>query len=355
MTQFLNADESRSELRWNPLTRNYTIIAPSRGKRPGSFIINEEIDAHLPHSEVCAFCTGNEEYTPPAILTLNKNNSDDWFVRVVPNKYPVLRIEGDLHRNSAGLYDVVSGIGAHEVVIESPNCSRQLADLEISEIELTLKAWKIRLADLKRDDRFRSIMIFKNHGSLAGATMKHSHSQIVALPERPYHLQTILNSAREHYSRKERCIFCDIVEFESNAQERIVFEDNYFTLLCPFASSFPFEMNLIPKKHLHDFSEIPDNELYACAHALRDAFIRLNKTLNYPAYNLVLMTSPPPRKKLNRPDYWGSIREDFHWHFMITPRIARSAGFEWGSGVQINPVTPEEAASFLRAIVIQPE
>lgn len=342
-----------SELRWNPLTRNYSIIAPARGKRPGSFIHEPPTATPQEQGEVCPFCLGNEQHTPPEILRINKPGDNNWFTRVVPNKYPVLRIEGSLKRSSVGMYDVISGIGAHEVVIETPDCKTQFADLKPSEIELILKAWQMRCNDLLKDERFRAILLFKNHGVLAGATMHHSHSQILALPERPMTLHTLLNVARDHYASKERCIFCDIMEFEKKADERIVYEDDYFFVFCPFASASPFEIQIMPKKHAHDFCKVPEQELYAVAHILRDILERLNRTLNNPAYNLILITAPPPRKKLNRPDYWGSIHKDFHWHFMLTPRISRNAGFEWGSGCQINPVAPEDAAMHLKNITVK--
>lgn len=344
-------NNKNSELRWDPLTRKWVIIAPARGRRPNSFIIPEPEKSPAEKGEVCPFNHGNEHMTPPSLAQVPDPSGEyPWLVRVVPNKYPVLKVEGSLERWSEGLYDVISGIGAHEVVIETPDCSLQFADLSAPTISEILKIYRLRINDLKKDTRFRYIMVFKNHGTNAGATLYHSHSQIIALPERPAIMQTILAVSREHYNRKERCIFCDIMHFELKVGSRVIYADEHFIAFCPFASSLPFEIMIMPRRHSHDYSRSSDRELYSFALVLKDVLGRLNKALRNPPYNFVIHTAPPKREKLNRPDYWDSIEEDYHWYLTITPRITRIAGFEWGSGYYINPVPPEDAALHLNRV-----
>ncbi len=342
-----------SEMRWDPVGRTWTIIAPERGRRPGSFISLDEKRDELMSDEDSPFSYLNENATPPAILKIpDPEGKYPWKIKVVPNKYPVLRVEGNLERSGEGLYDRVSGIGAHEVIIEHPTAQVQFTELKVSELCEVLKVYRQRILDLKQDSRFRYILVFKNHGRLAGATMAHSHSQVVAMPERPLAIQTILNSAREHFNRKERCLFCDIIHHERDMGVRIVYEDENFVVICPYASQHPFELLIMPKQHSFAYENQDDRLLYSLAMVLRDVMTRLNRALRQPAFNLVIMTAPPLVSKLTRPDYWSSIEQDFHWHIKITPRITYQAGFEWGSGMFINPVAPEEAAAHLKSITI---
>ena len=324
------------------------IVAPERGLKPADF--GREIRPALQRN--CPLCAGNERHTAHEILALRDHGTPvdgpGWRVRVVPNKFPVLRVEGSLERWGRGLYDQESGIGAHEVIIETPHHDRTLADLRVEEIRDVLWVFRARLQDLQRDLRFRYHMLFKNHGVEAGAQLDHPHSQIIAVPEIPPQIATELASARDYFRRKERCLLCDIVRQELEDRERVVLDAARFVAFTPFASALPFEIAIYPRFHSHDHTSLSDEDLLHLASAIKDVLSRLRATLDAPPYNLVLHGAPPAHPRPGRPGIWDSLRFDWHWHIEIVPRITRMAGFELGSGFHINPVVPEEAAKFLR-------
>lgn len=340
-----------SELRWDPLKQHWVIIAADRGRRPRDF------QAEAAPAEVmsCPFCYGNEDKTAGEIYVVRPvgaPNTPGWKVRVIPNKYPALRIEGELNSRAHGLYDVMNGIGAHEVIIETPDHNRGLAELSPAEIAEVLRAWRARFLDLRRDVRFRYLVLFKNHGVRAGATLSHSHSQLIAVPLIPPVAATELRIAREHFENKERCIFCDLIDFELHSGDRVVREFGNYVILTPYASSLPFELRLYPKRHAHDFALLGDGDLDELAVAMKDMLGRLKSVLRDPPYNFILHTAPPRQPRLGKPDYWSSIEYDYHWHIELVPRLTPIAGFEWGTGFYINPTSPEDAAAFLREAAV---
>ncbi len=336
-----------SELRWDPLKLHWVIIAVERGRRPQDFHTEEEFTGMT----ACPFCYGNEDKTPPEIFAIRPSgpaNAANWRVRVIPNKYPALRVEGELNSRGYGLYDVMNGIGAHEIIIETPDHSRGMADLSTLEISDVLKAYRARYLDLRKDFRFRSMIIFKNHGKRAGASLYHSHSQLIAVPLMPPVASTELKVAKDYFRAKERCIFCDIIDFELRSGERIVKEFQNFVTIAPYASSSPFELRLFPKVHNHDFALMNDAQLAELAIALKDMLLRVKNVLKDAAYNFVLHTAPPQHPRPGKPEQWGSLQYDFHWHIELVPRLTQVAGFEWGTGFYINPTSPEDAAQFMR-------
>jgi len=338
-----------SELRWDPLKRHWVIIAADRGRRPNDFLTADPPPTPMTS---CPFCYGNEDKAPHEIFAIRPSgppDSPNWRVRVIPNKYPVLRVEGDLKSWGHGLYDVMNGIGAHEIIIETPDHAKGMADLSPEEITEVLKAYRFRILDLRRDLRFRYMVLFKNHGLRAGATLSHSHSQLIAVPLVPPVTVTELKVCRDFFDQKGRCIFCDIIEFELHAGDRIVKDFPGYVIFAPFASCLPFELRLFPKRHSHDFALLDDIELGELAVAMKDMLVRLKEVLNDPAYNFILHSSPSLMPRPGKPDFWSSIEYDYHWHIELVPRITPIAGFEWGSGFHINPTPPEEAAAFLRA------
>lgn len=338
-----------SELRHDPISKRWVIIAKERSRRPEDFLSPIE-----PHHEpkFCPFCPGSEDKTPPEIAALRPPgggaNGPGWSVRVIPNKYPALSIEGDLERKGEGLYDRLHGIGAHEVIIESPSHLLHLGDMEAAHLESVLRVCQDRMRDLHRDPRFKYVLLFKNHGAAAGATLPHPHLQLIATPITPRAISVELESAREHFHLKERCLFCDILSQEIAAKERIVSLDEHFAVVTPYASRFPFELMLIPRRHHHNLAEEPAAVLAALARCLRDTMARLKSVLRDPPYNFVFHTCPNTETLIRRRNYWDTLSADFHWHMEILPRLTRVAGFEWGSGFYINPTSPEEAAAFLR-------
>jgi UDPglucose--hexose-1-phosphate uridylyltransferase len=332
------------ELRKDPIIGRWVIIATERSLRP----IDYKIDIEEKNKDLskCPFEEGNEGLTPPEILSYRKpgtnKNEPGWWVRVVPNKFPALRIEGELEKKGVGMYDMMNGIGAHEVVIETPNHFEEMSDMREEQIQEVIWAWRDRVLDLKKDKRFKYILIFKNKGAQAGASLEHPHSQIIALPIVPIRVQQEINGAKEYYNFKDRCVFCDIVQQELDERERVVEENHEFISIVPFASRFPFEIWILPKKHSSDFIDVSKGDVISLSKVLKRSLLRLKKVLNDPPFNLIIHTSPLDQYNLNH----------YHWHIEIMPRLTKVAGFEWGTGFYINPTKPEDCAKFLNEVEI---
>lgn len=343
------------ELRHDPIQKRWVIVATERARRPSDFAIERDEKSN----GNCPFCYGNEGTTPPEIQAFRTKgtepDTEGWKVRVVPNKFPALRIEGENERAARGQYDRMNGIGAHEVIIETPHHDKDLADLPVEDVALVLQMYRERLLDLQNDPRFRYILVFRNRGSSAGASLAHPHSQLIATPVTPRTVSMELESARSHYSLKERCIFCDIIAQELEEHSRIVAADSDFVSWCPYASRFPFEVTLAPRLHGHDFGTMDDEMLTRMARHLQEVLKRIKKSLNDPPYNYMLHTAPAYHLKPRRSGYWSTIEMDWHWHLEILPRLTKTAGFEWGTGFYINPTPPEDAARFLREVDIDPK
>jgi UDPglucose--hexose-1-phosphate uridylyltransferase len=329
------------ELRRDPVVGRWVIIATERARRPNHFRHADE-----PSGGLCPFCPGNEDKTPHEVLVLGRPavppDVPGWRVRVVPNRYPALMIEGDLDRQAEGIYDRMNGVGAHEVVIETPQHGVELTELGDAEVTDVLFACKARVLDLRNDQRFRYILLFKNHGSAAGATLEHSHSQVIALPITPRQVADEIEGARRHHDHRERCIFCDIVGQERKDRSRLVYENEEFVVFAPWAPRSPFETWILPKRHESNFEAEPRERLAFAAQALRSTLRRLNSALGRPAYNYMVHTNP--LRDASSPSY--------HWHIEVVPALTQVAGFEWASGFYINPVPPEEAAEFLRKAAV---
>lgn len=342
-----------SELRHDPLSKRWVIIASERSRRPEDFIVPDD---GVHEGGFCPFCPGSEDKTPAEIAAVRppggSANGPGWSVRVIPNKYPALSIEGGLERHGVGLYDRMRGVGAHEVVVESPHHALHMGDMEPAHLVDVLATCQDRVRDLGRDPRFKYVLLFKNHGPAAGATLAHPHLQIIATPVTPRAISVELDSAREHFHLKERCIFCDMVEQEIQARERVVGLDEHYAVLAPYASRFPFELTVIPRAHSHAFTDEPRAKIVSLARTLKETLARLKSVLRDPPYNFVLHAAPNTETLVRRRHYWDTLPFDFHWHIEILPRLTRVAGFEWGSGFYINPTAPEEAAAFLRDAVI---
>ncbi len=329
------------ELRKDPVVGRWVIMATERSKRPFDFAKPREVRKGAP----CVFCNGKEQQTPPEVLAYRDDGSEPngpgWRIRVVPNKFPALKIEGPLGNRGAGVYDLMNGVGAHEVVIETPDHDCGLADLEPRRIEEVLWAYRERVLDLSRDERFRYVLIFKNHGAEAGASLEHSHSQLIALPILPLSAQEELRGTSGYFTLKERCIFCDMLIQETEGRGRMVFENDGFIVICPFAARFPYELLVIPKNHGSHFERATAGEYRELAVALKAVLGTLKAALNDPPFNYIIHSSPlrePPSRH-------------YHWHLEITPALTKVAGFEVGTGFYINPVPPEAAAEQLRAVM----
>ena len=339
-----------SEFRWDPLKAAWVITANHRAREPRDFFLGRQ----QMQTSACPFCPGQERKTPPEVFALRPQglpaDGPGWQVRVVSNKFPLLRIEGELQRRGVGLHEVMTGIGAHEVVIETPDHDKAMADLSAEEIALVLQAYRARLLDLRLDRRFRYLQVFKNHGFEAGAPVPHAHSQIMAVPITPPAVKTELEVCRSYFRNHDRCLICDLIGEELTDGRRVVYDDGQFLVVAPYASCFPFELRLFPRRHGHDFALQNDDSLAACAAALRNVLRRLRNLLRDPPFNFILHTAPPMQPRPEHPDYWATLAGDYHWHIELVPRLNRIAGFEWGSGFFINLMPPEDATRFLRGI-----
>ncbi len=341
-----------SEMRRDPLTKRWVLCGSEYGIRQvKSFHYNEKLEENSnicinEQQKFCPLCEGNEYMTPPEIYAIRDNqpNKPNWKVRVVPHRFPILKIEGELGLEGIGLYDKMNPIGAHEVVIESPTHSDKLDNEQLS---LVFKAIRERIKDLRNDKRFKYILVYKNYGKLTGTILSHPHSNIVAMPVVPTEITTRLKTALEYYDLKERCIYCDLIKLEQKLDERIVYTNKNFIALTPYASRFPFEVMILPLKHSWNYINISDEELKSLAEIFNVIKEKLAKALSTTNYRYVLYNGPI---KFPKKGYWESIEQDFHWSFIIIPVITKEIGFEWASDFYINPTFPEEAAKYLKVI-----
>lgn len=325
------------ELRKDPVTSRWVITATGRGKKPSDFI-RQPVPRPTPGAS-CPVCPGREHYTPPEILANrvdSEPNGPGWRLRVIPNKFPVLDAHGALDRRGEGLFETMNGIGAHELIIESPEHAVSFEELSDEQALSVLLAMRDRLVQLKKDQRFSYIVIFKDHGEAAGASMDHSYSQLIALPVVPKHIREELDGARNYFSSDDCCIYCNLLRQEVSSGLRLVSETKTYVILTPYAACFPFEMWLIPKRHSSHFER--SGEYQDIAIGLKFALAKLNAILEFPAYNFAVHTAPIQE---------GSLAY-YHWHIVIRPKLTRETAFDWATGFFINPTPPEEAASFLR-------
>lgn len=332
------------ELRQEPITNKWVIIATERSKRPSDFPVE--------HQErkggKCPFCEGNEGKTPPEIMSYRKGgtkaDTPGWWVRVVPNLFPALSKTGNGGGNggvdgeSVGLFVTKPGIGDHEVLVESPDHDSSLENHTPKQAIEIFYMWRDRYRALLNDDSIKYIQIFKNEGAIAGASLEHPHSQLIATPLIPPVVSEELNGAWEYYQQQGKCIYCEMIKGEQEDSRRIVADNQDFIAFCPFASRFPFETWIIPKEHQAGFDLINDSQLENMSLIVQEVTRRINGSLNGPPYNMVLHSAP----------VGNSHAAHYHWHLEILPRLTIVAGFEWGTGIIINPTPPESAAIYLR-------
>lgn len=334
------------ELRKDPVVGRWVIVSterPPRLRTVPPVMPPAELEAHLAREQaLCPFCPGREEHTPHEVLAYRSHgqpaNGPGWSVRVVPNKFPVLRVEGGLQREGDGIYDRMSGLGAHEVVIESTRHRLRLGEMQVGEIEQVAWAWRDRIIDLRRDFRLKYVLVFKNDGVAAGAHLAHPHSQLIALPIVPCQVSQELAGAKAYFGYRERCLFCDMVRQELKDGQRLIYENTGFVVFAPFAQRFPFETWVLPRDHFASYQDCPRQVYRMLAEALKVALFKLDRALDCPAYSMILHNAP----------FAEDRAEHYHWHIEIMPALAGVSGFEWGSGFYINPTPPEESARFLR-------
>ena len=328
------------DLRRDPIVGRWVIISTERNGRPHDFAQMQPIRPIS--ASLCPFCPGQERLTPKEIMAYRPQPAEadvpNWTVRVVPNKFPALQVEGDLGREGLGLYDRMNGIGAHEVIIETPGHKDSLADMPTRCIEDVLWAYRDRVIDLKRDLRLRYILIFKNHGAAAGATLEHSHSQLIALPVIPTNVMNEIEGCRAHYQQKERCIYCDILRQDLATATGSWPTTPEFLCVTPFAPRFPFETWILPKRHAATLKRARNIEFeYLGA----DPFANRSGAGKVPR-------QPPTTSFSIARRCMRKLATSITGTSRSSPSSRKVAGFEWGTGFYINPVSPEEAAKCLR-------
>lgn len=330
-----------NEMRLDPLTEEWTVFSLERAMHPSVASVYHEAQSTAATNP---FLAGREQYVPHPLHQVTDEGA--WKVRVVPNRAPILRVEGDATRQPEGFYDHMHGVGAHEVIIETPD-HRAFETLDLKQIGEVIRAWKIRMQDLLQDTRMRCFTVVKAVGRPAGSPIPHAISQLIAMAVIPSRLRRKLEIARAFYDHKKRAIFQDILSEEVRSAVRIVYENHGFIVFCPYASRSPFELAVYPKRQSPDFHQIHSEEIAQLADALRCALSRLNAALDHPPYQLMLTTAPTRTARL---DQWGSLDRDFRWHVEIVPRLYPPSAFEMATGSWVNSVWPETAAEYLRSL-----
>jgi UDPglucose--hexose-1-phosphate uridylyltransferase len=332
-----------SFLRYDVTTNDWVIFAPERARRMQAPA--EQPVARSTPRDLCPFCPGNERLTSTEIYAVrhaSPPNSPGWATRVVPNKFPALRIEEDQHRHDEGLlFRSMGGCGAHEVIIESPDHERFLGHQPLEHIELVLRTLQLRFNDLMRDTRFQTIILFKNHGERAGTSLSHPHWQLIAMPVVPRLLRLKYAVATDYFDQTGHCLYCVLLEEELAAADRVITQNDHFAAVAPYASHVPFEVWILPKRHGSSFGSMPPERLRPLAEILQSVLAKLHAGLDNPHFNLAINTVP-------RGD---EDKEYFLWHMQILPRLTTPAGFELGSGMAINSIVPEDAARALRGVL----
>ncbi len=343
------------ELRRDPVVGYWTIISTERGRRPVEYRTGEAQE----NEAVCSFCEGRESKTTREIFADRKPGTKPdmpgWDVRTILSKVPILSHTGsEVDRFGMGLYDLMDGVGQHEIIIESPKHKHDLDELSDEEVKKVVGVYVSRFKALEQDKRFDYTLLFKNHGHVSGVlkdVVRHSRSQMISMPIMPKRVKEELLGCKNYFERRDRCVFCDIIRQEISEASRVVAENESFLCYCPFASRSPFEMWILPKKHSADFARMPEADLGRFASILKEALLRLRVLLEDPPFNFILHTAPH-RHEPNEPR-WQMLESYYHWYLQISPRLTRNAGFEWGTGIHINPTPPEDAAYLLRETQIK--
>lgn len=336
------------EMRQDPITKQWVVIATERAKRPQK--PTEDINQNdlIEHKDDCFFCWGNEDTTPPEIYACRFDDSDPdspgWLLRVVENKFAALNIENKFQIKKRGnFYNSSYATGKAEVIIETPKHSNTISRQSVSELQRVLKAYTDRYNSLSKNQQLKYIHIFRNCGALAGASLEHPHSQIIATPIVPHNIELELKAFKEYFSKNKTCAYCDIINNEIHNTDRIIYENDYFISMSPYASRFPFETLIIPKFHSANFEKLDTKKLEALAEIWKIIFYKLDAGLNNPPYNYFIHTAPTQQ----------NVDQFYHWHVEIIPKLTIAAGFEIGTGMFINVTIPEECSDYLRSIEVE--
>ena len=335
----MTEDTATGEIREDKTSGQWVIFSPARSLRPKDYRKTDAESRDTPgYDPDCPFCPGHREEDLAVIMEIPAPTNPGWWTRTIPNKYPALRPTGNTRRIQRGIYLTMPGVGRHEVIIENPRHDNHLAKTSRVEAEAVIETYHRRLHDLMKNQGLDMAIIFRNHGPKAGTSLIHPHSQIVATDLVPQHIRHLEETAERYHDRWGCCVYCSILDYEQKNGERLVMENDSFMVFVPFAASVPFEMWVVPKIHQADFRSTTDQEKQDLTEALQTILQRLDDKLGDPDYNYVIHTAT--KHRFHAPH--------LHWHLRVRPRLTTMAGFEVGSGMNINPNLPEDDAALLR-------
>lgn len=328
------------ELRLNLITREWVIIQCERARKPEEFAQRRERKYQPEHLDSCPFCPGNEQKTPGELVRIPSDGS--WRVRVIPNKYAALLEEGDLLRTNEGHKHLVTGVGRHEVIVESPVHNMSTALFEIEQLTTILEMYKSRLVEAYKDDRVEHVIIFKNHGPSSGTSILHPHSQLIGIPITPIGIRNRMDEAMRFFDNTGECLLCAILKEDLAEGRRVVHETERFAAVIPYAALSPFHTWIVPKWHTASLADCSGDDMKELAGVLKATLHKFYHALDDPDYNYMIFTRGPFRYR----------SEYVHWYISIIPRVAPAAGFELGSGIYINHAIPEDVAEYLRSVKV---
>ena len=323
-----------SELRMDLVSNDWVIVATGRAKRPQTFAKHKKATKTLPQKD-CFFC---KDSILEGGVTHRINKSDgNWSVISIPNKYPAFSPGENLNPRKEGPHRIMDGVGFQEVIITADH-HRQLAEFTKAEAKQVVDTYQARYLDLMNKKFIKYISIFHNHGREAGASVVHPHSQLIAIPVIDPHLRSSVGGAESYHRSQGKCVYCTMLEWDFKDGRRIIYENDMFVALCPFASQVSFEVRVYPKNHSSYFERMTEDEKWLFAEAMQKALQAIYKGLNDPSYNFYIHTSPCD----------GANYDHYHWHLIIIPKTGIWAGFELGTGIEISTIEPENAAEFLK-------
>ncbi len=326
-------------LRQDPTTKEWVIFAAERAKRPDDFVKGAAQPDDNTDLSTCPFCPGNEAQTPPAVLTFPDGNQSEWSVRVFPNRFEALGPGKTKMQKPAGTFFIETmGVGRHEVIVETPEHDQTLALMEETSVLDVLKAYRQRYHSLNQDPSIKVILIFKNHGESAGTSLKHSHSQVIAMAVVPKDIEQKYEVVISFYDDTGMSLYSELVREELKSKVRVISQSDGFVVFHPYASRFPFETWIAPKVQESAFGNISDADLSDLAQVLKSTLRGLYRALDNPDYNYIIHSRPVEK----------SHKGPYAWHIQIIPRLTKIVGFELGSGTAINTMLPEETAEFMR-------
>jgi UDPglucose--hexose-1-phosphate uridylyltransferase len=329
-----------SEMRFNPITRDWVIIAPGRSRKPNDFRAASKSRAARPvHRADCPFCVGNEE--SEEILRASAPDGS-WLARVIPNKFPALSGTLDPQRERRGSFRSMSASGAHEVLVEHPRHDFAIPDMTPAHLATVLGLYRERYAALREQPGIESIIIFKNHGERAGTSLEHPHSQIVAAPVVSSTVRLRLEEATRAHDEDGECIYCTVLRDELAGGDRMIEANDAFVAFVPFAALSPYHIWIFPRRHASSYDAITPAEIAELAPLLHRVLCRLHVALEDPDFNFGIRSAPISEANSHY----------FHWYLAIVPRVSHVAGFELGSGIFINSMLPEDAAARLRGAAL---